>query len=112
MNGQDLYLERSDKEHLLNVAIRELSQRGRAFAAAERDYRVALAQKMLMERENKIPVTIISDICRGNPEIAALRFERDVAEAMYKSALEAINAYKLQIRIIESQIDREWSQAQ
>ena len=112
MNGQDLYMELNEKVHLLDVAVRELSQRGRVFAEAERDYKVALAQKILIERENKIPVTIIGDICRGNPEIADLRFKRDVAEALYKSALEAINAYKLQIRIIENQIDREWSRAQ
>ena len=57
-----------------------------------------------MERVNGTPVTIISDVCRGKKEIAKLRFERDCAEVVYKSAQEAINSYKLQIRILDAQI--------
>ena len=53
-------------------------------------------------------MTIIGDICKGNKEISALRFKRDCAEIAYKSALEAINSYKLQIRIMDAQIEREW----
>lgn len=58
-----------------------------------------------------MPVTIISDVCRGEPEIAKLRLERDIAETVYKSALEAIQSYKLQIRILDAQVEREWSRA-
>ena len=50
-------------------------------------------------------------MCRGNPEIAKLRFERDVAEVVYKSAMEAINGYKLQIKILNDQLDREWNRS-
>ena len=45
------------------------------------------------------------------PEIAKLRFERDVAEVVYRSALEAINATKLQIKILDAQVEREWGRA-
>ena len=41
-------------------------------------------------------------------QIAKLRMERDIAEALYKSALEAINIYKLKVRIMENQYDKEW----
>jgi len=63
---------------------------------------------MLQERDSGTPVTIISDICRGSQEIAELKFKRDCAEVVYKSALEAVNGYKLQIKVLENQIDREW----
>jgi hypothetical protein len=53
-------------------------------------------------------VTIISDLCRGDPDVAKLRLERDIALTVYESAQEAINCYKLQIRILDSQIEREW----
>ena len=33
------------------------------------------------------------------------------AEVEYKNACEAINVYKLRMRIIEAQIEREWTQA-
>ena len=109
MAGYDLINEIGQKSRLLDAAIRELGVRGRAYAQAERDYRVAMSRKILEERDKGTPVTIISDICRGTPEIAKLRFERDCAEVVYKSTMEAINGYKLQIRILDAQVGREWS---
>lgn len=107
----DLVNEIMDKSRMLDVAISELKRRGQKYAEAERDYRVALAKQMLTERDNGMPVTIISDICKGKTEIAALRFNRDCAEILYKSAMEAINSMKLQIRMMDSQLDREWGAA-
>lgn len=107
----DLINEIGQKSRMLDAAIRELKVRGVAYSQAERDYRVALAEKMLKERDNGIPATICSDICRGDKTIARLRFERDCAEVVYKSALEAINAMKLQIRILDAQVEREWGHA-
>ena len=108
MSGQDLYIELSAKVNMLDKALQQLGVRGRAYAKAEQDYRIALAQKMLTERESGTPVTIISDICRGDRQIAGLKFERDVAEVSYKAGLEACNVYKLQIRTLEGQIEREY----
>lgn len=105
----DLISEIGQKSKLLDTAIKELGKRGRVYAQAEQDYRVAMARKILEEREKGTPVTIISDLCRGNPEIAKLRFDRDCAEVVYKSAMEAINAMKLQIRVLDAQVEREWS---
>lgn len=107
----DLVTEIMDKSRMLDVAISELKRRGQKYAEAERDYRVALAKQMLTERDNGMPVTIISDICKGKSEIAQLRFSRDCAEVLYKSAMEAINSMKLQIRLMDSQLDREWCAA-
>ena len=108
MSGQDLMNDLAGKVGLLDTALRKLGERGRSHAQAERDYRVALAQKILIERDKGTPVTIISDICRGSAEIAAKKFARDCAETNYDAAKEAINTYKLQIRILENQIEREW----
>ena len=108
MSGQDLMLAMQTNINLLNAAQRDIGSRGRTWAAAEREYRVAFAKKMLQERDSGTPVTIISDICRGSQEIAELKFKRDCAEVVYKSALEAVNGYKLQIKVLENQIDREW----
>lgn len=106
--GGDLVAQVGQKTALLDAAIQALSKRGRAYAEAEREYRLALSKMILEERANGTPVTVISDICRGKPEIARLRFERDCAEVVYKSAMEAINNYKLQIRVLDAQIEREW----
>ena len=107
--GADLINEIGAKTALLDKAITQLGIRGRSYAEAEHDYRIALSKKILEQRANGMPVTIISDVCRGDPEIARLRLERDIAETVYKSAMEAIQAYKLQIRILDAQIEREWT---
>lgn len=104
----NLISEIGAKSAMLDAAVKQLGVRGRAYAQAERDYKVALAEKIIREREKGTPVTIISDICKGDTEIARLRFERDCAEVVYKSAMEAIQSIKLQIRIIDAQIEREW----
>lgn len=107
-NGQDLFLTMQDKTALLDKALEQLGRRGRAYAEAEQAYKIALRQEILKERDRGTPVTIISDICRGEKEIARRRFERDVAEAVYKAAIEAINVYKLEINIMREQIEREY----
>lgn len=110
MDGLGLYQELQNKTSLLDVAVRELRARGTAYSQSERDYRVALRKAVLEERTKGTPVTIISDVCRGREDIAQLRFERDCAETLWKTALEYIQAVKLQIRVIEAQIEREWGQ--
>lgn len=104
----ELIQEIGAKSSLLDAAVKQLGVRGKAYAQAEREYKVALAKRIMQEREKGTPVTIISDICRGDQEIARLRFERDCAEVVYKSAMEAIQSIKLQIRILDAQIEREW----
>lgn len=108
MSGQDLYLQLQSRVALLDSAMKQIALRGRKFAEAEHDYRVALAQKILVERDKGTPVTIISDLCRGDREVARLKFDRDCAESTYKAGLEACNVQKLQLRLLENQIDREY----
>jgi len=92
----------------LNKAIDALAKNGQKSAQAERDYRMALAAEILIKRDEKIPVTIISDICRGERKIAQLKFDRDVAQAVYDANNEASNVWKIHVRVLESQIAREW----
>lgn len=107
----DLVNEIKDRSRLLDVAVFECKKRGMKYAETERDYRVALAKKYIAERDRGTPVTIISDVCRGSAEIAGLRFERDCAEVFYKSAQEAVNSMKLQLRLLDNQLEREWGGA-
>jgi hypothetical protein len=105
---QDLINELQTRIKTLDVALKAFGKRGIERAEAEKAYRTALAKKILIERDNKVPVTIISDVCRGSAEIADLKLKRDIADTMYDSAKEAINVYKLNIKVIEGQIEREW----
>ena len=96
----------------LNVSIKKLRETGTDFAEAERDYKITLRQEALKLRAEKgMPVTLIQQVVYGIPEVADKRFKRDVKEAIYQANQEAINSIKLQIRVIERQLNREWGNA-
>lgn len=92
----------------LNTSIVKLKDYGRELAEAERDYKVALRQEALKLKADGMAVTLINQIVYGVPEIAKKRCDRDIAQTMYTVAQENINSIKLQIRILEGQVNREW----
>ena len=96
----DLINKATKLQDKLNFAIKELRQRGIDKARTEADYRIALAKKMLLERNAGMPVTIIGDICRGDEKIAELKMKRDIAETLYDTCMQAIYATKLEINIV------------
>lgn len=94
----------------LNLSIKSLRKTGTEFAEAERDYKITLREEALKLRAEKgMPVTLIQQVIYGVPVVAQKRFERDIKEAIYQANQEAINSTKLQIRVIENQLQREWS---
>lgn len=105
----DLYLEMQDKIALLDKSIRQLRRSGTSYAEAERDYKILLRTECLKLRDEGMAIGMIDKTCYGIPSIAEARFKRDVAEAVYTANKEAINSLKLQIRIINEQLGREWS---
>lgn len=104
-----MYNEIMNEVDVMEQALKELGKRGKKYAEAERDYKIAMRTEILKLRDEKQPATLVLQLCYGTPSIANLRFERDIAEAMYKSALEAINVKKVKIRIMENQYDKEWN---
>ena len=107
----DIMQEMSTLRVMLDRAVSEAQERGKKLAQCEHDYRVAKAKYILQQRTDGTPVTIISDLAKGEESIARLCMERDIAQTLYDSSKEAINSYKLQIRIVQEQIQREWNQA-
>lgn len=73
-------------------------------AQTERDYKVRQAKEILKLRAEGYPVTIIQDLVKGNEEVADLRLKRDIAEASYFTALEAMNNLRLEIEILRSKL--------
>lgn len=104
----DLYEELQAKTRQLDKCIGTLRKSGTDYAQAERDYKVLLRTECLRLREEGMAVGMIDKTCYGIPSVAEARFKRDCAEAVYKANQEAINSIKLQMRLIEAQIEREW----
>lgn len=106
---QDLINDLQKYSTELDMSVKRLRRNGEALAQAEKDYKVLLRQEVLKLRDEGMAVGIIDKTIYGVPSVAEARFKRDVAEAMYKVNQEHINTTKLHLRIIESQISREWN---
>ena len=107
----ELWQEIIDKQDLLTKAVSELKERGRNYATAYKNYRMLLAKELLKLRDEGMAVTIAYDVARGKEEIASAKEQEIITESLYKSCSEAINVYKLQLKVLENQYEREWGQS-
>ena len=107
----DLIDEIQIKGKQLDQALRTLRTNGIALAEAEKNYKEAVTKEALKLRDEGMAVTLIDKVIYGLPSISVLRFQRDCAQSVYEANKEAINVKKLQIRLIEAQLSREWGEA-
>lgn len=106
-----MWQEIENKSKLLDEAISRLAENGIDLAQKEKEYKIALNKKALELRAEDMPVTLINQVIYGYDDIALLRLARDTAQVKYNTNLEYINVIKLQLRIIENQIEREFGNA-
>lgn len=104
----DLMNELQAKIKQLEASLKELRTSGTNYAKAERDYKILLRQECLKLRDDGMAIGMIDKTCYGIPSVAEARFQRDVAQTIYQANQEAINTLKLQLRLIENQISREF----
>lgn len=104
----DLINQLQSKTKELEISIKQLRTSGTNYADAEKNYKILLRSECLKLRDEGMAIGMIDKTCYGIPSVAEARFKRDVAEAVYKANLEAINSIKLQLRLLEGQIQREW----
>lgn len=104
----ELYEELQAKTRQLDASIKQLRKNGTEYAQKERDYKVLLRTECLKLKEDGMAIGMIDKTCYGIPSVAEARFQRDIAKVVYEANQEAIQAIKLQMRLIESQIQREW----
>lgn len=105
----DLLNELQNLTKQLSNSLKQLRTNGIKLAEAEKEYKIAVNKKALLLRSEDMAVTLISQVIYGYEDIAQLRFLRDSAEVVYRANQEAINTLKLEIRIIEAQISREYN---
>lgn len=105
----DIQNELTYKSQLLYKSVEELKNTGKRYADAYTKYRVELAKELVKLKDEGYAITLAGDIARGKPEIAKLKFDEISTEAVYKANLETINVLKLQIKILENQLQREWT---
>lgn len=104
----DLMNDLQFKIKQLESSVKELRTSGTQYAKAERDYKILLRQECLKLRDEGMAIGMIDKTCYGILSVAEARYLRDVAKTVYEANQEAINSLKLQLRLIESQISREF----
>lgn len=107
----DLWEEIQDKINKLDKAISQLATNGYDYAEKERNYKIGVCKKALELKDQGVPATLINLIIYGIDDIPDLRLARDASEVKYNANQEYINNIKLQIRILESQLNREYGNA-
>lgn len=95
----------------LNEALSSLSTKGVEYCESNRAYQIAKSQKILKLKKEGMPVTLIPQMVKGTDEVHDLEFNRNYADVMYKAAQETINVKKIELKVIEKQIEREYGNA-
>jgi len=105
-----LHVRRDECIRLLLSALKLCRQRGMYMCEAESSYYTAKADAVFHLKEEKMPATLISLVVKGVREVVARLRDFHASEVEYKNAQEAVNVYKLVLRSLESEIEREWEQ--
>ncbi len=100
-------LQMKQLNDFLTFALSEYKKRGKDYAEAYKKYRVLLSQELLKLKAEGMPVTIAYDIARGTEQVANAKEQEIITECLYKSCQEAINTYKLQIKILQENINKD-----
>lgn len=104
----DLFNELQSLLQQLNNANKVLAENGKKYAQAEYDYKVALNQCALRMKSEGMAIGLINLCIYGDKCVSQKRLQRDICKITYDSNMEFINSIKLQIKVTESQIDREY----
>lgn len=104
----ETWQEISENEQRLEESLRTLKSNWVQFAQADRDYRIAKAHAILELKSKGYPATLIPDIVKGYGNVPDLSFKRMIAEATYKSNIEAINVFKQKANDLRMYFESEW----
>ena len=104
----DLFLELQVLLNQLNKANQVLAENGKKYAESEYEYKVALNQCALRMKAEGMAIGLITLTCYGDKDVATKRLQRDICKTTYDSNIEFINSLKLQIKVKENALDREY----
>lgn len=104
MNPQIIFEELSKKENELSNLNERLTRHAIDKAKTECIYRRELRKEILLLRQQKVQVSLINDLSKGNERIANLRYKRDLAASAYYTCISAIENKRLEIEVLRSKL--------
>lgn len=84
----------------IDKASKEIFKLAKNKAEFEKVYREELSKEIVKLRAEGVSATLIPDIARGN--VAYLKYERDLAQDMFKSGISALEAVKTQASVLQT----------
>ena len=106
-----IHVRKMEAKKLLNRAIAAAKRRGIEMNLAESHYYTVKAEESFELLEAGHANTFIQTVIKGRPRVVEAMREYHDAEVEYKNANEAIQAYKLILKTLEADEEREWEQA-
>jgi hypothetical protein len=98
-----------EKRAKMKPALEKMRKAGHDLAKAEYEYKKALRKEVLIERAKETAVGVIDKIIYGEDTVGMLRLKRDVALTDYEMYKELVMLLKADLRLLDNQIAREWS---
>lgn len=89
--GQAIY----DTSKRIEKGVNTLYAKSKAYAEAEREYRLALGKEIMILKAEGLQATLIPDVARS--KAAELKFKRDLAEVEYKTCRDMIEGLKAEL---------------
>ena len=107
MNGQDLQIEQNKAYKSMEESNKNAREQELAMAEYNRQYDIALGQKILELRVDGIQASIVEKVAKSDPQIAGMKFNASVCEAESRAAKENINIKKKIFDSLEATKKRE-----
>ena len=106
-----LWVRINECVRLIDSAVSEARRRGVVMVEKEAAYYTAKSQEAFELLESGYANTLIQQVIKGRPKVSEAMSAFHAAEVEYKNANEAIQAYKMTLRVLENEMQREWEQS-
>ncbi|MCF8009452.1 MAG: hypothetical protein K9K32_06770 [Halanaerobiales bacterium] len=115
VSAQDTYSDLQAERDMLKKLIKSLQKYNRKLADAEQKYRMSFSKECIrikldgVEGENgktdPVAWTMTPQIARGLPEVAGLRYERDLLEGEKEAIMQKIYQTKIEIDLLQKEME-------
>ena len=106
-----IHVRRNEALRMMQVAEKAAKARGITWSRKEAEYYTAKADETFELYREGTPATVIAQIIKGMPRTNKALELRIAEKVGYENANEAVQCYKLIARMLEADIEREWSEA-
>ena len=113
---QDTYNSLTAERKMLKKLIKSLQKNNRKLADAEQKYRMAYTSECIKikldgvegekgKKTSPVAWTMTSEIARGLPQVASLRYDRDLVKGEIDAIMQKIYQTKIEIDLLQKEME-------